>query len=76
MGPLNITTKFCTGLLREGDGKDLGMALEFKSEIKFSFDIFKDTKIGILIVIFQIMTGELKILVLIIKQFHFQKLFN
>ena len=28
--------------MNEGDGKDLGSALEFKSEIKFDVDIFEN----------------------------------
>ena len=46
IGPLNVVPSFVPGYYEEGDGKDLGMALEFKSELKFSFDIFKDSKIG------------------------------
>ena len=46
IGPLNVVPSFAPGYYEEGDGKDLGMALEFKSELKFSFDIFKDSKIG------------------------------
>ena len=46
LGPLNIVPSFTPGYYEQGDGKDLGMALEFKSELKFSFDIFKDSKIG------------------------------
>jgi len=46
LGPLNIIPSFAPGYYEEGDGKDLGMALEFKSELKFSFDVFQDTKIG------------------------------
>ena len=46
LGPLNIIPSFAPGYYEEGDGKDLGMALEFKSELKFSFDIFEDSKIG------------------------------
>ncbi len=46
IGPLNVVPSFAPGYDEEGDGKDLGMALEFKSELKFSFDIFKDSKIG------------------------------
>ena len=42
---VNQNTNF-TRAAGAGDGKDLGMALEFKSEIKFSFDIFQDSKIG------------------------------
>ena len=46
IGPFNVVPSFAPGYYEEGDGKDLGMALEFKSELKFSFDIFKDSKIG------------------------------
>ena len=46
IGPLNVIPSFAPGYYKAGDGKDLGMALEFKSELKFSFDIFKDSKIG------------------------------
>ena len=46
LGPLNIVPSFAPGYYEAGDGKDLGMPLEFKSELKFSFDIFKDSKIG------------------------------
>ena len=46
LGPINILPSFAPGYYDAGDGKDLGSALEFKSEIKFDFDIFKDSKIG------------------------------
>ena len=46
LGPLKIIPSFTPGFYDEGKGKDLGMALEFKSAIKLSFDIFKDSKIG------------------------------
>ena len=46
IGPLKITPSFAPGYYEKGDGKDLGMALEFQSKIKLSFDFFKDTKIG------------------------------
>ena len=46
IGPLKITPSFAPGYYEKGDGKDLGMALEFQSKIKISFDFFKDTKIG------------------------------
>ena len=46
VGPLNIVPSFAPGYYEKGDGKDLGMALEFQSKIKLSFDFFKDTKIG------------------------------
>ena len=46
IGPLKITPSFAPGYYEKGDGKDLGMALEFQSKIKLSIDFFKDTKIG------------------------------
>ena len=46
IGLLNITPSIAPGYYDAGNGKDLGMALEFKSEIKMSFDISKDSKIG------------------------------
>ena len=46
IGPLKITPSFASGYYEKGDGKDLGMALEFQSKIKLSFDFFRDTKIG------------------------------
>tara|TARA_B110000444_G_scaffold129880_1_gene122186 strand:+ start:861 stop:1355 length:495 start_codon:yes stop_codon:yes gene_type:complete len=46
LGPLNIIPSFAPGYYDEGNGKDLGMALEFKSELKFSFDIFENSKLG------------------------------
>ena len=46
LGPINIIPSFAPGYYDAGDGKDLGSALEFKSEIKFDIDIFKDSKIG------------------------------
>ena len=45
-GPLKITPSFAPGYYEKGDGKDLGMALEFQSKIKLSFDFFKDTKVS------------------------------
>jgi hypothetical protein len=46
MGPLNIIPSFAPGYYEQGDGKDLGMSLEFKSEMKLSFDIFQNSEIG------------------------------
>ena len=46
IGPLKITPSFAPGYYEKGDGKDLGMALEFQSKIKLSFNFFKGTKIG------------------------------
>ena len=47
MGALTFTPSFAPGLYHEGDGKDLGHVLEFKSEIQFSYEISKDTNIGL-----------------------------
>ena len=46
LGPLKIIPSFAPGYYEAGDGKDLGSALEFKSEIRVDFEIFKDSKIG------------------------------
>ena len=46
MGPLNIIPSFAPGYYEAGNGKNLGSALEFKSEIKFDINILKDSKIG------------------------------
>mgnify|MGYP001428369736 FL=1 len=46
LGNLNITPSFTPGLYHEGDGKDLGHLLEFKSEVQISLDIFKNSELG------------------------------
>ena len=46
IGPLKVLPSFAPGYYEAGDGKNLGSALEFKSEIKFDIDIFKNSKIG------------------------------
>jgi len=46
LGPLNIIPSFAPGYYEAGDGKNLGSVLEFKSEIKFDLEIFKNSKIG------------------------------
>ncbi len=46
-GNINITPSFSPGLYEEGDGKDLGHVLEFKSEIQLSLDLFSNTKLGL-----------------------------
>ena len=47
MGALIFTPSFAPGFYHEGDGKDLGHILEFKSEIQFSYELSKDTNIGL-----------------------------
>ena len=46
LGNLNITPSFTPGLYHEGNGKDLGHLLEFKSEVQISLDIFKNSELG------------------------------
>ena len=46
IGSLNITPSFTPGLYHEGDGKDLGHMLEFKSEVQLSVDFSKSSKLG------------------------------
>jgi len=46
LGPINIIPSFAPGYYEAGNGKNLGSALEFKSEIKFDINILKDSKIG------------------------------
>jgi len=46
LGILNITPSFTPGLYHEGDGKDLGHMLEFKSEVQLSLDLSKNSELG------------------------------
>ena len=46
IGPLNITPSFMPGLYHEGNGKDLGHILEFKSEVQLSLDLSQSTELG------------------------------
>ena len=46
LGPIKILPSFTPGYYEQGNGKNLGDVLEFKSELKLGFDIFKDSKIG------------------------------
>ena len=46
LGFLNMTPSFTPGLYHEGDGKDLGHLLEFKSEVQLSLDLSKSSKLG------------------------------
>ena len=47
IGALNFTPSFTPGFYNEGDGKDLGHALEFKSEIQLSLDLPRDSQLGL-----------------------------
>ena len=46
VGPVNITPSFTPGLYSQGDGKDLGHPLEFKSEVQLSLDLSEGTNLG------------------------------
>ena len=46
VGPIKISPSFTPGYYQKGSGKDLGSALEFKSEIKVGFDILENSKFG------------------------------
>ena len=46
LGGINFTPSFTPGLYSKGDGKDLGHVIEFKSELQASFNISKDTSLG------------------------------
>ena len=47
MGSLNVIPSFTPGLYGEGDGKDLGHILEFKSEVQISLDLPREAELGI-----------------------------
>ena len=47
IGFLKITPSFAPGFYSDGDGKDLGHPLEFKSEIQVSLDLSENTNFGI-----------------------------
>ncbi len=46
IGKINLTPSFTPGLYSEGDGKDLGHIVEFKSEIQLSVDLLKNSQLG------------------------------
>ena len=46
-GSLTLTPSFTPGLYDEGDGKDLGHVIEFKTEIQISFKISEYSEIGL-----------------------------
>ena len=47
IGNLNIVPSFTPGYYNQGDGKDLGFPIEFKSELQLSFDILSNTELGL-----------------------------
>ena len=46
LGLFTITPSFAPGYYNSGDGKDLGSALEFKSEIQLSLNLSDSTEFG------------------------------
>ena len=46
IGAINLTPSFTPGYYNQGNGKDLGHALEFKSEVQLSLDLPKDSQFG------------------------------
>ena len=46
LGLLKLTPSFTPGIYNQGDGKDLGHIIEFKSEIQLSMDLSKNSMFG------------------------------
>jgi len=46
LGLITITPSFAPGYYNSGDGKDLGHALEFKSEVQMTFNLSETTEFG------------------------------
>ena len=46
LGPVNFTPSFAPGLYGEGNGKDLGHILEFKSEVQASWNLSESSELG------------------------------
>ena len=46
LGALNLTPSFTPGIYHEGDGKDLGHLIEFKSELQLSLDVSPSSELG------------------------------
>ena len=46
LGPINFTPSFAPGLYGEGNGKDLGHILEFKSEVQASWTLSENSELG------------------------------
>ena len=46
IGSLNFNPSFASGLYHEGDGKDLGHVLEFKTELQISLDLSESSQFG------------------------------
>ena len=46
VGSINVTPSFTPGLYNQGNGKDLGHILEFKSEVQLSVDLAEKSQLG------------------------------
>ena len=46
IGKIDITPSFTPGLYEEGNGKDLGHIVEFKSEVQLSLNLFENSQLG------------------------------
>ena len=46
IGKINFTPSFTPGVYSQGDGKDLGHTIEFKSELQFSLDLSSESELG------------------------------
>jgi len=46
IGNINLTPSFAPGMYNQGNGKDLGHVVEFKSEVQFSLELPKETQFG------------------------------
>ena len=46
LGSLNFTPSFTPGLYHEGNGKDLGHIIEFKSELQISLELSSTSELG------------------------------
>ena len=46
IGKLELTPSFTPGLYNEGNGKDLGHIVEFKSEVQVSLNLFENSQLG------------------------------
>ena len=46
LGKINLTPSFTPGIYNQGDGKDLGHLVEFKSEVQLSLNLFENSQFG------------------------------
>ena len=46
LGPLSLTPSFAPGYYNEGEGKDLGHPIEFKSEVQLSLNLLENSQFG------------------------------